>query len=184
MKLPGGENPFTELSSEVVYERKYVRFIKDMVRIGEVEKDYSYADIADGIAIVAVNDKREVVLVGQWRYPIKQYTWEVPAGMRDEGEDPLETAKRELEEEAGIRAKKWTPLGSFFMEASSTTKRAFAFLAQDLELVEQSIEEDERIEIEWLPFDVALEKIATGEIRDGLTVIGLLRARDYLLDSE
>ncbi|MEK7145851.1 MAG: NUDIX hydrolase, partial [Patescibacteria group bacterium] len=103
-----------------------------------------------------------------------------PAGMREENEDPLETAKRELREEAGVIAKKWTALGSFYMECSSTNKESFAFLAEDLELGEGNPDDDEEIESRWLPLEEALKKVASGEIKDGLTCLGLLRAQSIL----
>lgn len=182
MQLPSGKNPFKKLSSEVLYERPYLRFMKEKVQVGEQVKDYSYADIRNGIGIVAINDKKEVVLVGQWRYPIDAYDWEIPAGMREGEEDPLETAKRELREEAGVTAKKWTPLGSFYMECSSTNKVSYAFLAQDLELGADQQDDDEEIAALWIPLTEALEKVAAGEIRDGLTCLGLLRAESILRD--
>ncbi len=180
MQLPSGKNPFKKLSSELLYERPYVRFMKEKVEVAGQVKDYSFAQINNGIGIVAINDKNEVVLVGQWRYPIDEYSWEIPAGMREENEDPLETAKRELREEAGVIAKKWTALGSFYMECSSTNKESFAFLAEDLELGEGNPDDDEEIESRWLPLEEALKKVASGEIKDGLTCLGLLRAQSIL----
>ncbi|MEK7145907.1 MAG: DNA mismatch repair protein MutT, partial [Patescibacteria group bacterium] len=80
MQLPSGKNPFKKLSSELLYERPYVRFMKEKVEVAGQVKDYSFAQINNGIGIVAINDKNEVVLVGQWRYPIDEYSWEIPAG--------------------------------------------------------------------------------------------------------
>ncbi len=177
MQLPQGENPFTKISSEELYRRPYVRFMRDLVKINGLEKDYSYADIANGIGIVAINDQNEVALVGQWRYPIARYSWEIPAGMREGAEDPLEAAKRELKEEAGVTAKKWTSLGEFFMEGSSTTKKAIIFLAQDLEMGKQSLDDDEKIEVLWLPFQQVIDLTEDGSIKDGMTVLALLRAK-------
>lgn len=180
MELPQGENPFTKISSLELYRRPYVRFMKDLVKINGLEKDYSYADIANGIGIVAINDRNEVALVGQWRYPIDRYSWEIPAGMREGNEDPLLGAQRELKEEAGVTARKWTPLGEFFMEGSSTTKKAIAFLAQDLKMGEQSLDDDEKIEVLWMPFQQLLELIEQGKMQDGFSVLALLRARMIL----
>lgn len=180
MSLPKGQNPYTQISSEQIYARKYVRFMKDMVKIGEHTKDYSYSDIANGVGIVAINEKQEIALVGQWRYPVKQYNWEIPAGMREDGEDPLATAKRELKEEAGLTAQKWQKLGEFFMEPSSTTKVGHIFLAQELQQGNQSLDDDERINVEWLPLKEILALIEKGEIKDGFTILGILRAQSYL----
>lgn len=180
MPLPQGSNPYFTLSSELLHERKYVRFVRDMVTVGEVKKDYSYIDVDDSVGIVALNEKGEVALVGQWRYPIKEYHWEIPAGMCEAGESPLENAKRELMEEAGVQAKKWTVLGSYQMDASKMNQQNTLFLAEELTVGDNAPMEDERIERLWLPLKEAVALVESGEIRDGLTVIGLLKAQVYL----
>ena len=172
-----GTNPYKTISREVIHSRNHMNFVKTKVLINGKEKDYSYADISDGIGIVAVNDKGEVALVGQWRYAIETYEWEIPAGMREDGEDPLDTAKRELREEAGCTAKSWKKLGSFFMESNATNKVAHAFLATDLEMCDTDFDDDENIEIEWIPLEEAVEKVLNGEIKNGLSSLGLLTAR-------
>ncbi len=180
MPLPQGSNPYRTLSHELVHERKYVKFFRDQVQLGELEKDYSYMQVDDSVGIVAINDNAEVVLVGQWRYPVKQYRWEIPAGMQESGESALENAKRELMEEAGVEARTWTELGSYQMDGSKMDQQNQLFLAQDLVVGENSPMEDERLEVQWLPLSEALELIEKGELRDGLTVIGLLRAQSHL----
>lgn len=180
MTLPQGSNPYSTLSSELLHERKYVRFYKDFVKIGSVEKDYSYVAVDDSVGIVAINEQGEVALVGQWRYPLKQYHWEIPAGMAEAGESPLENAKRELMEEAGAAAEKWTPLGSYQMDGSKMDQQNFLFLAQELTVGENAPMEDEKLTVKWLPLSEALALVDSGEIRDGFTVIGLLRAQAFL----
>ncbi len=180
MTLPQGSNPYSVLSSELLHERNYVRFFRDMVQIGDVKKDYSYMEVDDSVGIVALNEKGEVALVGQWRYPIKEYHWEIPAGMCEAGESPLENAKRELMEEAGVSAAKWTVLGSYQMDASKMRQQNTLFLAEDLTVGDNAPMEDEKIERLWLPLKEALSLVESGEIRDGLTVIGLLKVQAYL----
>ncbi len=180
MTLPSGENPYKTLTSKLLHERTYVRFMRDMVKIGSIEKDYSYMAVDDSVGIVALNEKGEVALVGQWRYPIKQYHWEIPAGMAEAGETPLENAKRELMEEAGVSAEKWTELGSYQMDASKMDQQNHLFLAEELSVGDNAPMEDERIERLWLPLEEAIALVESGEIRDGLTVIALLRVQAYL----
>jgi 8-oxo-dGTP pyrophosphatase MutT (NUDIX family) len=180
MRLPQGANPYTTLSSELLHERTYVRFLRDKVRINGTEKDYSYIDVDDSVGIVALNGKGEVVLVGQWRYPVKEYRWEIPAGMSEAGETPLENAKRELMEEAGVSAETWTELGSYQMDGSKMNQRNHLFLAEDLTVGQNSPMEDEDLMVKWLPLQEALQRVEEGEIRDGFTVIGLLRVQAYL----
>lgn len=175
MELPKGTNPYKTLSSKLLHQRPYVRFYKDMVHVRDVDKDYSYIDVDDSVGILAINEKNEVALVGQWRYPIQEYHWEIPAGMAEPGESPLENAKRELLEEAGVTAKKWTLLGSYQMDASKMKQQNFLFLAEDLTVGESAPMEDEKIELLWVPLQEALAFVKSGKIRDGLTVIGLLQ---------
>ncbi len=180
MLLPTGDNPYFTLSSELLHERKYVRFMRDMVEIGDVKKDYSYMVVDDSVGIVALNEKGEVALVGQWRYPIKEYRWEIPAGMAEPGESPLENAKRELMEESGVSAAKWTELGSYQMDGSKMRQHNHLFLAEELTVGDNAPMEDEKLERLLLPLEAAIALIESGEIRDGLTVIALLRAQGYL----
>jgi 8-oxo-dGTP pyrophosphatase MutT (NUDIX family) len=180
MTLPHGENPYQTFKHELLHERRYVKFYRDLVKMGELEKDYSYMAVDDSVGIVALNDKGEVALVGQWRYPIAEYHWEIPAGMAEAGETPLENAKRELMEEAGVSAEKWTELGSYQMDASKMRQQNFLFLAEGLTVGDNAPMEDEKLERLWLPLEEALALVENGEIRDGLTVIGLLRAQAHL----
>lgn len=184
MLLPQGTNPYTLISSELLHKRPYVEFYKDVVKIREVVKDYSYVKVDDSVGIVAINGKGEVALVGQWRYPINSYNWEIPAGMCEPGEKPELSAIRELEEEAGVVAQKWDFLGNFQLEASKMNQKTHVFLARELTVGKNAPMEDEKLSNIWIPFEEAIEKIELGEIREGLSVIGLLRARDYLRNSE
>lgn len=180
MTLPQGSNPYQTISHELLHQRPYVRFYRDQVTVKGMQKDYSFIEVDDSTGIVALNSKGEVALVGQWRYPIKQYRWEVPAGMSEPGETPLENAKRELKEESGVEAARWTELGSFQMDGSKMDQHNHLFLAEDLVVGENSPMDDEELELLWMPLDQAVALIESGEIRDGLTVIGLLRAQAHL----
>ncbi|MFA4815207.1 MAG: NUDIX hydrolase [Candidatus Gracilibacteria bacterium] len=184
MSLPQGANPYFTLSSELLHERPYVKFYKDMVKIREVIKDYSYMKVDDSVGIVALNEKGEVALVGQWRYPVKQYHWEIPAGMAEEGETPLESAKRELQEEAGVSAEEWTLLGSYQMDASKMDQQNCLFLARKLTVGQNAPMKDEKLTTVWLPLKEAIELSEKGDLRDGFTTIGLLRAQAYLQTKE
>lgn len=180
MDLPTGKNPYVTLSHELLHQRPYVTFYKDMVRVNGIEKDYSYTDTKGGVAMVALNDKGEVALVGQWRYPVKMYCWELPAGTREEGEDPLVTGKRELLEEAGARAEEWTALGSTRIETSKSTQESFIFLAEKLTVGQNQPAEDENLALLWIPFEKAMSLLDEGKIHDALSVIGLLKAQRFL----
>ena len=135
-----------------------------------------------GAAVVAVNECGEVCLLRQFRHAVGEARlWELPAGCIDASdESPLATATRELREEAGVAAGKWRALGTLLPSPGFCDERLHLFLAGSLTHVGSSQQDDEHIEIHWLPFENALTMAASGEITDAKTVVGLFRAKDFL----
>lgn len=131
-----------------------------------------------GAAVAAVDAEGRVCLVRQWRHAAGGWIWELPAGKLDLGEDPKETARRELEEEAGLRAGDWEDLGSIWSTPGFCDEVIYLYLARDLVTVPTRHETHEVIEVHWVPFADALAQARTGEIRDAKTVVGLFRAAD------
>jgi 8-oxo-dGTP pyrophosphatase MutT (NUDIX family) len=117
-----------------------------------------------------------VVLVGQWRYPLEQYSWELPEGGGEPEESPFEAAQRELAEEAGLQARVWEPLAFFHPSNSTTDEEAFLFLARGLGTAEGHPQPDgnEELTLRREPFAACLERVLSGEISDSLTVVALL----------
>ena len=133
-----------------------------------------------GAVAVAVDDRQQVCLLRQYRYVADGWLWELPAGKLEPGEPPLATAQRELTEEAGTRARNWQSLGSYLSSPGVFTEVLHLFLATDLTLAETAHEHAEVIEVHWVPLAQAYEWAVSGEIRDGKTAIGLVRARHSL----
>jgi len=133
-----------------------------------------------GAAVAALNDKDELCLLRQYRHAAGGWIWELPAGKIDEGEQPLVTAQRELIEEAGVEANKWTELGSMLPSPGFCDEELFLYLAQDLTIGSATPEAHEMIEVHWKPFKQALQMASGGEIRDAKTVITLFRVSVYL----
>jgi ADP-ribose pyrophosphatase len=129
-----------------------------------------------GAAVVAINDKDQVCLLRQYRPALGAWLWELPAGKIDHGEPPLETAHRELAEEAGVQASEWHDLGSVISSPGVFTEEVFLYLAKDLRHVGEDKEDHEVFETHWINFDDAVQKALSGEITDGKTVAALLRA--------
>ena len=127
--------------------------------------------------MMAVDDKKRVLLVRQYRLPAAKYLWELPAGRLDAGEKPLDAAKRELKEETGYTARKWSKLASYWASPGFVAERMTIFLAEDLTAGEATPMEDERIEARWFKRKELAKMIAEGEIEDGKTMIGFLRWR-------
>ena len=127
--------------------------------------------------MMAVDRKQRILLVRQYRLPADQYLWELPAGRLDPGEKPLQAARRELKEETGYRARKWTKLASYFVSPGYVQERMTIFLAEELTAGEATPMDDERIETRWFTKKELSEMIEAGKIDDAKTLIGFLSWR-------
>jgi len=132
---------------------------------------------AGSAVMMAVDDRRRILLVRQYRLPAARYIWELPAGRLDPGERPLQAAKRELIEETGYRAKRWTKLASFFVSPGYVAERMTIYLAEDLTAGVATPMEDERIESRWFPAQEVARMIESGKIDDAKTIVGFYRWR-------
>lgn len=130
-----------------------------------------------GIGIVPIDAERHTFLVGQYRFPLDTYSWEIPEGGGAIGVDPVESAARELREETGLRAARWQKLLECDLSNSITDERVVGFLAWDLEQGEAVPEPTEQLEIRRLPLVDAFRMVKTGEIRDALSVLTLQAAQ-------
>ncbi len=132
------------------------------------------------IGIVPLDDKGNTWLVGQYRYTLGRYSWEIPEGGGPIGIPPLESAKRELLEETGIEAQVWTELLEMHLSNSVTDESGIAFVAQGLRFGAAHPEETEQLQVRRLPFSQALEMVLTGEITDALSMAALLKTNEWL----
>lgn len=133
-----------------------------------------------GAAVVALDVQGRVCLLRQYRYAAGGWIWELPAGKLDSGELPILAAKRELSEEAQLRAGKWLSLGSMLSSPGVFSERVYLFLAQELTPALGETETHEVLEIHWIAFAEALEWAGCGTIADAKTLIGLYRAQQFL----
>ena len=133
-------------------------------------------------AMVVLDDENCTVLERQWRSPLDRAFWEIPAGKIDKGEDPFETACRELEEETGLAADKWVELGTIHNAIGYSNERIVIYLAQGVHPAEsgQKLDAGEFLTLHRLPFEGALSMTRNGEITDVKTLVGLVWAKDYL----
>jgi len=135
-----------------------------------------------GACALPLHENGDVTLVRQFRHAVGGMVWEVPAGRIDDGEDPLTSAERELREETGLRAGNLEKLGEFVPTPGYCSEIVYLYLASDLTTCEQALEDDEYLEVVRLPFEEAMEKVNSGEIRDGKTIISLFLAEKKLRD--
>jgi 8-oxo-dGTP pyrophosphatase MutT (NUDIX family) len=128
-------------------------------------------------AVVAVDDAGRVCLVRQYRHGIADFLWEIPAGKLDKGEAPEVCAVRELAEETGVTARRWTPLGLYVPAPGIFSEVIHLYLANDLDVGTPKPDADEELELDWMPLGEAIERVLKGEWNDGKTAMALLRAQ-------
>jgi 8-oxo-dGTP pyrophosphatase MutT (NUDIX family) len=169
--------PFEVVGSDEVARRASIALRSDRVRWPDGEEaDYRVIESPDSVFVVPFDQRGGTVLVRQWRHAWNISAWEVPAGTLEPREDPLAGAQRELEEEAGLIAEEWKPLG-FTRGTALITGRQHHFLARGLSRVQRTPEGYERdMVLRELPFDEALEAALDGTIEHAGTIASLVRA--------
>ncbi len=137
---------------------------------------YGVVEIRPSVGVVAINERDEVALVGQWRYSVNRYSWEIPRGGSYPGEiDMLEVAKRELAEEAGLRAEHWQRLGSVDNCNGVADDTQTLYLASGLSITARNLDPEEEIAVQWQPFEAALQMAMDGRITEVCSVAALFR---------
>jgi ADP-ribose pyrophosphatase len=175
------------LKSEKRYDGKVFNLIVDEVEYPSGNRGIrEVAEHPGGAVAVPVFENGDLVLVRQFRYPMKQFLLELPAGKLDKGEDPLKCAARELEEETGYTASRWKKLTAIYTTPGFCTEQLHLFLAQGLERSNhgQRLEEGElNLTVETVSFHKAIDMIQAGEIVDSKTICGILLAEKILFGS-
>jgi 8-oxo-dGTP pyrophosphatase MutT (NUDIX family) len=166
------------LSSRVVYKNPWITVRHDGIVYPDGRKGiYGVVEKGPGVAVIAVNEEREILLVKQYRYTLNEEFYELPAGAIHKGETALESAKRELYEETGLKARRWQKLGNYYTALGHETAEIIAYLAECGEINGHSLanqQHDESIlEISWLS-QVKLRKfIAAGKLKCGISLAAL-----------
>jgi 8-oxo-dGTP pyrophosphatase MutT (NUDIX family) len=144
----------------------------------------AYKNLAVGV--VALHEDATLTLVGQWRFPFNAYSWELPEGGAPHDEDPLEGAKRELREEAGLEAADWRPILSMQLSNSTSDEFCLCYLATGLSpaAAEAEPDETEALAVARVPFREALDAVIGGKIQDAITVASLLRIHHMAVTGE
>jgi ADP-ribose pyrophosphatase len=172
------ENPWKTLKITPVYDNPWIRLEEHDI-LNPVGKEGIYGKVHfknRAMAIIPIDEDENTWLIGQYRYPLDVYSWEIPMGGGPIGKDLLDSAKRELKEETGLTAKKWTELMQIHTSNSVTDELAIVYLAEDLSQGETEFEETEILQIKKLPFSEALGLVMSGEITDSISVAAILKA--------
>lgn len=172
------------VSSTLVHEGRVWDVRSDTVRYGDAEIVREYVDHPGAAAVVAIDDEGRMLLIQQYRHPIRHRDWEIPAGLLDvAGEPPMATAQRELAEEADLVAASWQPLVSIFTTPGGNDEVVHLFLARGLSPAPEAHErEDEEadIRLEWVPVDEVITGVLDGSLRNGILSVGVLAAAEVL----
>jgi ADP-ribose pyrophosphatase len=168
----------TTIGSVHIHSGRIIDVSTERLRYGNGrEYDLDFVRHPGAAAVVAVDDAGRVCLVRQYRHGITDFLWEIPAGKLDAGEAPQVCAVRELAEETGVSAQRWTSLGRYLPAPGIFSEVIHLFLARDLVIGTPVPDPDEELEIQWLPMADAAAMVLRGEWNDGKTALALWRAQ-------
>ena len=170
------DNPWRTLRSSLRYDNPWISVTHhDVLNPSGGAGIYGVVHFKNrAIGVLALQDDGTTYLVGQYRYALNSYSWEIPEGGGPHAENPLAAAKRELLEETGLRAREWRQILRMHLSNSVSDEESIVYLATDLEQGEASPEETERLELRRLPFTEVLEMVQRGQITDSITVAAVL----------
>ncbi len=176
-------NPWKIIGSRRVYENDWIDVTEfDVINPSGGKGIYGKVHFKnEAIGILPLDDEMNTYLVGQYRFPIGQYSWEIPEGGSPQGEDPLQSARRELLEETGLKASAWDKLMEMHLSNSVSDEYAQIFLARGLSQHGAEPEETERITVRKIPFEEACKMVESGEIMDAISVAAILKLKLLIL---
>ena len=169
------------LSSKLIFDGKIIRVAVDAVELenGNIS-EREVVHHSGGACMAAITDDNKVLMTRQYRYAMQEELLELPAGKLEKGEDPFEAAKRELAEEAGVTAEEFIDLGKFYPTCGYCSEVIHLYGAKTLTTVGQHLDTDEFLNVSSVPLAELVKKCLSGEIRDGKTVVGILRLQSYI----
>ena len=171
------QNPWKKIDSEIKYDNPWINLTEFKV-ITPAGKEGIYGKVHFkniAIGVIAFDKDESIYLVGQYRFPLDLYSWEIPEGGCPEGTDWLTTAKRELKEETGFEARMWTEILQMHISNSVSDEFAVVYVAQDLIAGDADPEDTEELQVIKMPFKQAVEWVMEGKITDSISVAAILK---------
>ena len=178
------QNPWKILSSDEVYDNKWIKVIEyGVINPSGGRGIYGKVHFKNlAIGVIVLDNQLNTYMVGQYRFPVDHYSWEIPEGGSPLYADPLVEAQRELREETGLIAKSWEKILDMELSNSVSDEKAVVYLAWDVEQHRSSPEETEELELEKLPFDDVYQMVENGIIVDSISVAAILKVKLMLND--
>ena len=173
------KNPWKTLSTEEVYDNPWIKITHHNV-LNPASQNGIYGKVHFkniAVGVLPLDEENYTWLVGQYRYTLEKYSWEIPEGGCIEGIEPLQAAKNELQEETGITAKKWTKVLDIHTSNSVTDEYGICYLAQDLIFGKSSPEPCEELVVKKLRFEEAFEMVMNSEITDSLSISTIMKVK-------
>jgi len=173
------ENPWKIISEKKIYDNPWIQVTEyDVINPSNGKGIYGKVHFKNlAIGIIPLDEELNTWIVGQYRFPINGYSWEIPEGGGLSNSDPLEAAKRELQEETGLSANKWTELMKLHLSNSVTDESSIIFLARELVAGQATPEETESLVVKKLPFDEVYTMVCNGEITDVMSVAAIQKVK-------
>jgi len=170
------------LESKTIFTGKIIKLTQEKVCLPDnTVDDLEIIYHPGGAAIVAVNNNKQVCLLRQYRHAMRDWVWEIPAGILESNDvSPMKRAQQELQEESGCTATQWIELGEMQSSPGILTEKVYLFLAKELGYGEQNLEQGEVLEVHWVDFNKALQQVQEGELKDAKTCIALFRAAKFM----
>lgn len=179
-------NPWKVLAEKSIYENNWISVTEyDVINPSGGKGIYGKVHFkAIAVGVLPLDEQMNTWLVGQYRFTIDQYSWEIPEGGGAYGVDPVESAKRELMEETGLTAESWSPLLKMHLSNSVSDEWAIIFLAGGLSQGSANPEETEQLQVKKLPFEEAYQMVLNGTITDAMSVAAILKVKGLLSNGQ
>lgn len=172
-----------QLSSRQIFDGVVIKLFVDDIELPNGQKSHREIVRHPGaVCVIPITDDEEVIMVRQFRYPFSRPLLEIPAGKLEPGEDPLNAAKRELEEESGVNAERIDFMGELYTTVAFTDEKIYTYIATGLTFKDAHPDADEFVEVEKMPLKTLVDMVMNGEIKDSKTQVAILKAEKIMAE--